>query len=56
MSYQKKSILEMSHEEARNFLLKSENYFTLNLPSYFNIDSILNQAIDKMEDKILSNK
>ncbi|PHV60495.1 RNA-directed DNA polymerase [Streptococcus macedonicus] len=56
MSYQKRSILEMSHEEARNFLLKSESYFTLNLPSYFNIDSILNQAIDKMEDKILSNK
>jgi len=56
MSYQKKSILEMSPEEARNFLLKSESYFTLNLPSYFNIDSILSQAIDKMKNKTISNK
>ena len=46
----------MSHEEARNFLLKSESYFTLSLPSYFNIDCILSQAIDKMKDKNLPDK
>lgn len=53
MKRNKKFIVEMTREEARKFFLKPENYFSLNLPPYFNIEGILNQAIEQMENKVL---
>lgn len=44
----RRSILEMNSNEARKYFLKAENYFTLNLPSYINLEALINQA-----DKIL---
>ena len=44
----RRSILEMNSDEARKYFLKPENYFTLNLPSYINLEALINQA-----DKIL---
>src|SRR5699024_7477946 len=37
-------MLEMNSKEARNFLLKSESYFTAKLPEYINFDELLNSA------------
>lgn len=37
-------MLEMNNKEARNFLLKSESYFTAKLPEYINFDELLKSA------------
>lgn len=37
-------ILEMNYEEAKSFFLKSESYFNVQLPPYYNIDAILRHA------------
>lgn len=34
-------LTEMSHREAHQFLLKSESYCNIELPKYFQFDSIL---------------
>ncbi len=34
----------MNHKEARNFLLKSESYFSAKLPEYMNFDELLKSA------------
>jgi len=44
MNKNKTSILEMNYNEARNFLLKSNNYFDLNLPKYFDLDYLIESA------------
>lgn len=41
-----KRILDMSNTEAKEFLLKSESYFSLDLPPYFNFTNLL-QSIQK---------
>lgn len=53
MKRHKKFINKMTNDEARNFFLKPESYFSLNLPSYFNIEGILNQAIELMGHKVI---
>lgn len=53
MKRHKKFIIEMSSEEARKYFLKPENYFSLNLPPYFNLEGILNQAIELMGNKVI---
>lgn len=46
-----RNILELAHDEARNFLLKPESYFSLDLPPYIVFDDLINGV-----DKILSSK
>ena len=53
MKRHKKFIIQMSSEEARKYFLKPENYFSLNLPPYFNLEGILNQAIELMGNKVI---
>lgn len=42
------SILKMTNSEARNFFLQPQNYFSLNLPSYFDLSYLLNFAKDNL--------
>lgn len=46
MRLKRKSVISLTHEEARKFFLSKESYFSVNLPPYFNLDAILKQAID----------
>lgn len=39
-----KSLLEMTSNEARNFLLKSSSFFSVSLPQYFSFEKILNDV------------
>lgn len=52
----KKFILNMDNKEARKFLLKRNNYFSLPIPSYFNLDYLIEYAIDKLKKDELSQK
>lgn len=36
-----KTIIQMGHEDAHNFLLKSESYCSIELPNYFNFNTLL---------------
>lgn len=47
----RKSILDLSHDKARAFLLKSESYFSMDLPPYIGFDSLI-----KGTDEVLSGK
>lgn len=49
-----KKILDLTNDEAKNFFLKSENYFNLDLPIYFDLQSILNKSILIVSSKHLS--
>lgn len=49
----RRSILEMSSIEARKYFLKPENYFTLNLPSYINLEALINQADEILKESKL---
>ena len=46
-----RSILDLAHNEVRNFLLKPESYFSLDLPPYIVFDDLINGV-----DQILSGK
>ncbi|MBC2306231.1 hypothetical protein [Listeria booriae] len=46
MGKTRKSIIDMTTDEARMFLLKGESYITSSLPAYLNMDGILNIAKD----------
>lgn len=48
-----KKLIDMTSEEAKAFFLKSSSYVDVNLPSYFNFDSILEEACKKLSDKDL---
>lgn len=50
-----KSLLEMSAEEAKKFFLKSESYFNVRLPKYFNLDAIIEDATHKLGTSDLGN-
>ena len=52
----KKFILNMDNKEARKFLLKRNNYFSLPIPSYFNLDYLIEYAKDKLKGDELSQK
>lgn len=49
----RKSILEMSYEEAENFFLKDKSYCNIDLPDYFSFSKLLSKiskAVDKAQD------
>ncbi len=48
------SILELSSEEARKFLLKHESYCTLDLPPYFVFGNLLERVAEQLNGKNLS--
>ncbi len=48
-----RSVLEMSAEEAREFFLKQESYCSIDLPPYFDFDSILNETSNCLQDQNL---
>ena len=46
----RKSILEMSHKEAKDFFLKDKSYCSIDLPKYFLFSKLLgkiSKAVDK---------
>lgn len=45
-----KLITEMTNNEARAFLLKSQSYCNIDLPGYFNFDYVLKEINDKFEE------
>jgi RNA-directed DNA polymerase len=51
----RKSILDLSHDRARDFLLKSESYFSLDLPSYIEFGSLIKDTAKVLHGKKLSN-
>ncbi|MFL9609499.1 RNA-directed DNA polymerase [Methylobacillus sp. Pita2] len=50
----RKSILELSHDEARNFLLKPESYCNLDFPPYLKFDGLLRDTASVLDSKKLS--
>lgn len=46
-----KSILELNHNEAREFLLKASSYITIDLPQYFNFQTLLNKISNELNGK-----
>ena len=50
----RRSIIELSCEEARAFLLKGEEYCNLDLPRYFQFSNLLNDVVRTLEGKNLS--
>lgn len=53
MISEKKFLVQMDREEARDFLLKKSSYFSHNLPSYFNLQYLLKKYLDILGEKIL---
>lgn len=47
----KRSVIELSADEARAFFLKGESYFTPDLPVYFRFDGLLSETADVMGRK-----
>lgn len=49
----RKSLLEMSHEEAEDFFLKDKSYCNIDFPDYFSFSKLLGEisrAVDKAQD------
>ncbi|OOF81742.1 cobalt transporter [Rodentibacter ratti] len=51
----RKSILELSHDEARNFFLKHESYCNIDLPKYFSFSKLLQEISNEFLGKDLIN-
>lgn len=51
----RKSVLNLTAEEARRFFLKPSNYFTVPLPPYFDFSGVLSEMMAKprIEDEVL---
>ena len=49
-----RSIIELSCDEARRFLLKQESYCTISLPAYFQFNELLSDTAKVLEEKHLS--
>lgn len=47
------SVLELSHDEARNFFLKHESYCNIDLPKYFSFSELLKKVSDEFLNKDL---
>ena len=45
----RRSIIELSNEEAKAFLLKRESYLNFELPPYFRFESLLNEVAQKLK-------
>jgi hypothetical protein len=41
----RRSIVDLSYDEARQFLLKAESYCSLELPPYINFDDLINGVL-----------
>lgn len=52
----RKSVLEMTNLEARDFFMKHESYFTSDLPVYLNFNSILKRVDKLLQSSPLSTK
>ena len=50
----RRSLIDLTAEEARAFLLKQESYCTIDLPSYFQFDNLLEDVAKLLEGKNLS--
>ena len=50
----RRSIIELSCDEAREFLLKQESYCTIELPPYFKFDELISSITQVLEGKSLS--
>ena len=50
----KRSLIELSCDEAQAFLLKQESYCTIDLPQYFQFSDLLNGIVKVLEGKQLS--
>jgi RNA-directed DNA polymerase len=50
----RKSILDLSHDKARDFFLKSESYFSLDLPSYLEFSSLIKDTAKALHGKKLA--
>jgi hypothetical protein len=51
---QRKSILSLSHKDAREFLLKAESYNSVDLPPYFVFGDLIAQVHAQLDGKTLS--
>ena len=51
----RRSIIDLSDDEARAFFLKGESYCNFNLPSYFQFNELLKGVAEVLEGKQLSN-
>lgn len=49
-----KSIIELSNDEAKEFLLKEKNYINFDLPTYFSFQSLLDLIDNQLKGKKLS--
>jgi hypothetical protein len=49
-----KSCLDLTSTEAKQFFLKEESYFTLDLPPYFSFQKTLNEVDQQITNKLLS--
>ncbi|WP_416192255.1 RNA-directed DNA polymerase [Neisseria sp. CCUG12390] len=50
----RKSVLDLTHHEARKFFLKHESYCSLNLPKYFSFTDLLEKISSKYAEKDFS--
>ncbi len=51
----RRSILELSSEEARAFFLKNESYFNADLPDYINFERILKKVSSILDNSRIDN-
>ncbi|MCX8486746.1 MAG: hypothetical protein ORN53_06165, partial [Crocinitomicaceae bacterium] len=49
--YNDKSGLDLTNEEAKAFFIKSETYCSIDLPPYFNFESLLSNVDSYLKDK-----
>jgi RNA-directed DNA polymerase len=49
-----KSIIELTNSEAKAFLLKGESYCSIDLPQYFNFNSLISKISEKIGDRKIS--
>lgn len=54
MNETSKSILELTHDEAREYFLKQESYCNFDLPEYFQFENILSTVNTLLNEKKLS--
>jgi hypothetical protein len=50
-----KTILDLTYNEAKEFFLKEENYFSVELPEYFIFQNLLDNLDKKLLNKELKN-
>lgn len=51
----RKTVLELTADEAKRFFLKHESYCNIDLPKYFSFSEILEKVSQELSDKLLSN-